>query len=272
MKNEFRENHRQLFVSGVPADCCRSEIAEFFSRFGAVDSVEDHHTSTKTRALIVRFGSTRTLENILSRKDCLYFKDRLLLVQRYLAGRELYSQQSRQNRRRVIARKIPAGISLKDFRSWLESNFGRVETMFAFRTDHAHLRAKEENRNVKSYSILFSNSESSEKILRIGSFMFFSESHMSVFEKFKVNKKKNGPRGTQIDDVIKTPTDAQACCHQLDQQGFSGLHTRNNIRRLHDNNLSCFHHELKPTAKIYYSQALRSGHQREANLRFNKSG
>ena len=263
----------RLFVAGVPADTRTEEVAAYFGQIGKIDLVVTRLTSWNTKAFIICPSSPLTYREILLLGPSLEFKGRQLQVQPFATGTRLAVQVSRMNKRRVLARKVPGHLSADQFAAWLRKEAGEIETIYAFKADQAHLRNFDDTRRVKSYSILFKDKSSAQRILNIGEFSFNPEFDLSVFEKFVPRKKLSSSKNFRF-PVNPELDPRQTTTSKNTESSKQQIHHHVKLGRVPVTNQELKAraqdlHTPRPTSTVYYD--LRNHDWNESSVRFNRN-
>lgn len=159
----------QLFVSGTPQDSTEEQIKEYFdSRFGLIHKVKLLQTGNRSRNFLIMASDAKIYQAILGAKD-LMFRDRVLHCKPYIDQKShLRNQIQEANDRRVILKKVPAKIPQSKISTLIEKIAGEIELIFPYRAETLAQAQFQEFRKFRTYSVLFRNKASAERLARLG--------------------------------------------------------------------------------------------------------
>lgn len=285
-------SQQRLFVTGIPAECNVADVAGYFEQFGRLTEVSTQITVNKTRAFVLKPADPRSYGAILYPSRPHYFAGRFLQCAAYESGESLLRHNIRNNKKRVIVKRVPSLINGEELRRWLEEVAGPVQSMFAYSTDDTSKRLTHDQRKYRTYSVIFSKSESVHRIVTLQRIQFFPNMDYTTFEKFKPPKENKFGReqsssNQPTKDSLKVPTKVQKH-HQADFKPSSKPNTLEEefeLAKSEDNqcksllklssNLSqdvnSLLHGIKPCSKSYFSNCIRKlPHylEHEGNLQF----
>lgn len=179
-KNSTLDGYYSIYVAGIPSSATPQQLKNYFSRFGFIDRVDTFPmvgpgTSKKKKETtpnrpqirgycFVRTKNKQTFTAIINEKTH-FFVDRYLTCRQILSGQNLAQQNQDLNKRRVIIKQATHDLPEKDLKNMLELLAGKLDIFYVYRSN------KESHRNRKHYtcSAMFSNPQSVENILRLGS-------------------------------------------------------------------------------------------------------
>ena len=184
-----------MFVSGIPRGTKARELVFAFNKMRFKIRVSTNNELTEHSRSEIISGhclictrNRNEYENILN-SERIFFDGRWLSVKPYLSGVELYRQNCKNNKRRILLKRVPLNISDFEIRDSLESKFGLVSELFCLMPDKkessSHYMRK---RKTRTYSVMFYQEVSSTFVnnmkleLRPGLWV--------LAEKFSVKKKK----------------------------------------------------------------------------------
>lgn len=180
------KKNREVFVAGVPQAAKVENVLAYFSKFGSIVSIKAaSHSEGKTH-LKMEVADRTTFEAITKPGRPHLYEGRSLIVKPFIAGLDLIRENIKMNRKRVIAKSVPSSLDATDFKAWLDLAVGPVLSMYEFRSNLPNAF----ERNFKSYSILFHDKQTAQRLINIGEYMFPLSTRPTTFEKFKPKKNK----------------------------------------------------------------------------------
>lgn len=185
-----RTTELALFVAGLPQDFNLQELHSYFSRFGRVAAMERHTTTTQTNYLKLIASDLQTYQAILHPFQLHEYRGRSLIVKPFIRGRELAAQNFHMNTCRVIAKNVPSWMMISSFESWLRKVGGPVLKIFCFKSFGENPTSPIKKRQNLSYSILFKDRFSAEKLIHLKAWTFPCEPRPTSFEEFCFVKKE----------------------------------------------------------------------------------
>ena len=268
---------RRLFVTGIPAESQVSEVLRYFEHFGALREIATQMTANKTRAFVLTPRDPAAYGAILYPSSAHYFAGRVLQCAPYESGDSLLKHNIRNNRKRVIIKRVPSIITSEELRRWLEEVIGPVQSMFAYTTDDLTKRLAADPRKYRSYSVIFSNSNSVSHLLRLQRIQFINGMDFTTFEKFKPPREIRFGRdlgsfaNQRTRDSLHPPEQKHAFgftnrtpYHTNQQTGFLKFDEHNQCKSLLQISNLCFKdvnailHRFKPCSKSYFSNSVRN--------------
>ena len=282
---------RRLFVTGIPAECNVAEVAGYFEQFGRLDEIATQITANKTRAFIIKPSTSATYGAILYPSRPHYFAGRYLQCAAYETGESLLKHNIRNNKKRVIVKRVPSLLNGEELRRWLEEVAGPVQSMFAYSTDDSSKRFSNDLRKYRTYSVIFSQSESVSRLTQLARIQFFPGMDYTTFEKFKPPReiKLGRENGSFDNQPTKDSLMAKEQKHSgADLKPTSNLFTmeeETELEKANDNqcksllklpsnysqDINSVLHGIKPCSKKYFTNPIRkmsSFQEHEDNLQF----
>lgn len=277
---QYQQNP-SIFVTGIPADSSVAEVANYFGRFGWLSEVSTQITANRTRAFIITPSDKNSYEAILYPNRPHYFAKRFLQCAPYETGESLLKHNIRNNKKRVIVKRVPSIISSEELTYWLEQVAGPVQSMFAYSTDDAVKRIANEQRKYKTYSVIFSNIDAVYNILQIGSFKFVKGMDYTIIERFRPPREINHNGGAAVGSFANQPTNVSLrfkenkkhsrrdfesnnkpyMIDDVEEEGDGDNHCKS-LKKLSENQTQPQDHNLfhgiKPCSKGYFSIAQRN--------------
>ena len=277
---------RRLFVTGIPADCPVSEVFWYFGQFGSLERIEVQLTVNHTRAFILTASDTASFEAILYPSSPHYYAGRFLQCEPFERGEALLKHNIRNNKKRVIIKRVPSFLSAEELRRWLESTVGQVQSMFMYSTDDVSKRLAADKRKYRSYSVIFLEGKSVSQLLQLQRIQFIPGMDYTIFEKFKPPRENRSKKvvGKPKGEVSKEKI-AVRQKNSLELLPKSNkFHMDNKLFEHHNRRKSQSHlsktkfqdvnsliHGIKPCSKTYFSNRSRNlpSHSEESgNLLF----
>ena len=178
------ESDLEVYVGGIPSYTSKDNILTYFSTFGRIEKVKlffrsKVHSNSKSNLsnqakgyCVVKALDHQTVNNILNIKNH-FFEGRYIICSLYKTGDELAKENTEKNEKRVIIKKVPASIPELSVNLLLEKLAGgKVEVMYPFISDFQKkdviLNSEgQTEKRFKAYSVMFSDKESAERIIRI---------------------------------------------------------------------------------------------------------
>lgn len=269
----------KLFVTGVPSKMKPENVIQFFKKFGPVslygESQHGTHDIAQMRGYCIMYCYDESTAVWITRKRYFQFLGRTLSVTVHKSGIDLFIQNKRINKSRVIFKKVPKYFSESQFLQELEERVGAVQSLFQFKPMNPYLAHKKaSNQKLSSYSVVFEKKESAKKLIEKGCFILSNETSV-IAERYIKHYKAPASQ-----DLMNKPTRAElklgssSCMYQglpQDQQNCFEDSSYEQSPMFGLNN-----HHLKPTAKAYYSRKgfkeasiMKHCDQRFDNIRFN---
>jgi hypothetical protein len=152
-----------IFVSGIPTGTLVDELEKSFLDEGYTVRLHDKRRRPLPRNSHLNMGfclaEVREPEifDALKKVKYVLFRRRHLMVQRYLAGKELHESNSYKNKRRILLKRVPSSLPEASVRQFLAKSFGPISEMYALKPDgkgssppFSFYKA-----NSKTYSVIF---------------------------------------------------------------------------------------------------------------------
>lgn len=280
----------RLFVTGIPAECNVADVAGYFEQFGRLTEVSTQITVNKTRAFVLKPADQRSYEAILYPSRPHYFAGRILQCAAYESGESLLRHNIRNNKKRVIVKRVPSLINGEELERWLEEVAGPVQSMFAYSTDDTSKRLTQDQRKYRTYSVIFSKSESVSRITTLKRIQFFPSMDYTIFEKFRppreirFGREHSSSNQPTKDSLIQTkiqkhsyenfkPSKPNTMEEDLDVEKSEDNQCKSLLKlsgKL-SQDVNSLLHGVKPCSKSYFSNSIRKlPHylEHEGNLQF----
>lgn len=270
-----------LFVSGMPQDSTEEQINNYFnSRFGGIAEAQVLITGNRSRNFLVKTNDYQVYLEILATRDVI-FRGRHLHCKPYTEKKShLKSIIQEANERRIILKKVPSKIPEKKVADFLKNLAGDIEMIFYLRSETAVQAQFLKFRKYRTYSVLFKEKESAEKLARLKTITLDEESQKPVIvekylyrgagnpkpewggslpqqtkyqkkppslarERFKETSQKSGLHQWATTGLVKDYQGSQFSTAELSQ-----LYDQAGKLRRVDINASM--HSIKPTSKSYF--------------------
>ena len=282
---------RRLFVTGIPAECKVAEVAGYFEQFGRLDEVSTQITANKTRAFVLKPSNTASYAAILYPNQPHYFAGRFLQCAPFETGDSLLKHNIRNNKKRVIVKRVPSIITSEELRRWLEGVAGPVQSMFAYSTDDSSKRFSNEQRKYRTYSVIFSKSDSVSRLIQLERVQFFAGVDFTTFEKFKppreikLGRDHNSFENQPTKDSLVTKDQKHTGADIKPSSNLFTMEEETQLEKMNDNqcksllklpsnylqDINSLLHGIKPCSKKYFSNTIRklpSYIEYEDNLQF----
>lgn len=282
---------RCLFVTGIPADCSVAEVAGYFGQFGWLTEVSTQITANKTRAFVLKPSNQESYQAILYPNRPHYFAGRFLQCAPFESGDSLLKHNIRNNKKRVIVKRVPSILNSEELRYWLEQVAGPVQSMFAYSTDDVNKRLTNDQRKHRTYSVIFSRSDSVSKILRLERVQFYLGSDYTTFEKFKppreikLSREQGSFANQPTKDSLKVKEQKHSRKDILSNNKQFTMEEEIELEKEQDNqcksllklpnyptqDVNSLLHGIKPSSKEYFSNPIRNSQSYiadEGNLLF----
>lgn len=278
------EDHMMLFVTGIPSKTTPEVVLQHFSRFGTVElfklsnvkkfnKVLSSQPSTNTRRgfCVLQAKDSQTYTKVLNSIH-IQFQGRSLAIIRFRQGPELSNHNEYINSRRVIIKKVPAGICQDSFKEKLQSAFGTITRMYRYEAESIEKAAKKEKRRkTNTYSVEFDEVASAEKASSKGLFYLQEVSVPVVVERYQ-RKALNGENYiTNLKSGMQTRINANINSQVVTSKAnTSQLVTSDKVKALvlscapstkpavyhHGSHDISMEHFVKPTARQYFTTRL----------------
>lgn len=281
----------RLFVTGIPAECNVADVAGYFEHFGRLTEVSTQITVNKTRAFVLKPADQGSYEAILYPNRPHFFAGRFLQCAPYESGESLLRHNIRNNKKRVIVKRVPSLINGEELRRWLEEVAGPVQSMFAYSTDDTSKRLTQDQRKYRTYSVIFSKSESVSRITTLQRIQFFPNMDYTTFEKFrppreiKVGRELSSSNQPTKDSLVQTKLQKHLYANFKTSSKPNTMEEEFEAARSEDNqckslvkltsktslDVNSLLHGIKPCYKGYFSNSIRKlPHylENEGNLKF----
>lgn len=264
-RDKYEPPCRSIFVTGVPADASKIAVTRYFSYFGKIRYVQLQLLGSKRRAYVVQPADLKTFRAILDPNLAHYFQGRYLQCSPYESGSTLIRHNIEMNKRRVIIKRVPSIVELKNLKNWLETRAGSVQSMFAYSTEDSKKRLSNIQRKYKSYSVVFNEATAARDAVAIQKHTFLEGFEPSTFERFRPNRSRDYTKNNTSTEALEKPYP------ELENNYFNTLQTqhKNNAiqRRIMEHGLLF----TKPLSKQYFEErrTIQSINHDGSNLQLN---
>lgn len=202
-----------IFVAGLPANVCMSEVVQFFALLGEVSPVQPRSVRVaedrRRKGHCVLMCRDRPTFDCILKEGRFKFHGRNITAMPFMTGQALIEQNKEMTEARVIIKKVPAHISESDLRMHLEINFGRLRSLHRFVLDKTKVKADAKKlsfyRRFDSYSAIF-ESKTVAKLLAEKKTLLIQEKYPVWVEGFIPKKTREG---------INTQSDSRTTSHCL---------------------------------------------------------
>lgn len=131
----------KLFIGSIPGDTDADDLLSLFRQHANVINVTLAYEKKNKTALCKGYGfalcpSEADLQALLSLKDQLFYRDRLISLREFQVGSQLRENRLAFNMRRIFVGNVPDGINVKDLES-LFSSFGDIANIYFVKGDQS---------------------------------------------------------------------------------------------------------------------------------------
>lgn len=196
----------KLFIAGVPSGIKPEMVVEYFCQFGQFSLYKpsenltvDHSVSLYSKGHCVLTCANRSLADWAINQKYFVFLGRTLTVSLYRIGSQLIVENKRQNKCRVIFKKVSSKISEEDFKKEIECRIGELLAFFQFKSINPLGHKKAGSKFLPkhfTYSAIFKDKQAAANIIEAGGLALndgtFAEAHK--FQKAAQGKSRNQPR------------------------------------------------------------------------------
>lgn len=186
-------NSSLLFLTGIPTGTQPAKLASMFSSIGFTVKIYDQKEQAimpsrpiKNGYCLLETSSRRDYESLLDMKHVAYV-GRRLIVKPYLAGVELYKENRKNNKRRVLLKQVPTYITDEEVKFHLCEKFGEIVEFY--RLQSHKLAESFKDRGFKAFSVMFKDSVV-EKVGQNTSLEIRNGLRLKL-ERFSMEKKKS---------------------------------------------------------------------------------
>lgn len=192
-----------IFVAGLPSKINYEQLLGYFSQFGQIGLMEDQSkTGRRPKGFQVIFtNELSTYHRILQTEHVV--AGRRVFCKPFLQGTQLDMYNSLANKRRVIIRQVNSLVTEQSFKLLLESLFGKVEHLYAFKGNKISLSSS--NRDFLTYSVMFADENSAEYAVSKSPFSVFGTT-FAIAESFNFLRKRMRIRNSSSTNLYANTT------------------------------------------------------------------
>jgi len=275
-----KQDKLMLFVTGIPSKTSPEQVLTHFRQFGAVELHKlgtskknnkvltvDASANTRRGFCILHAGDLQAYNAIISSSN-VRFQGRTLAISKFRQGSELTQHNEYLNARRVIVKKVPAGICPDAFKLQLQAAFGVITRMYKYEAESIEKAAKKEKkRKTNTYSVEFEEVVNAEKAASASLFYLQGVSKPILVERYQ--RKSATSDSSQYANITK-PLKKDSYDHTKDytksQQRIANLPTADGVSpvsfdepskpnsQVHGRyQESVIDHCTKPTTRLYFT-------------------
>lgn len=211
-------NNHLLFLTGIPNGTVPSTITSKFANLGFTVKLMDQRNRTIKNLSFITNGyclietsSHQAYQTLLEMRH-VAFAGRSLILKPYLTGVELFKENRKTNKRRILLKLVPSYITDEEIRKHLSLKFGGIKEFYQLQHKKPLIESKQ--RPFKTYSIMFE-----EPILEKSVENYTLELRKGLFiklERFSIEKKKKSRKNIPNLQVVKRST-----CSTIQEDRFS---------------------------------------------------
>lgn len=198
-----------MFVAGIAANTPADVVLGYFSQFCCHAKIVGQRSAGKAGGCkdsriyrghcILEVGSREAYDRILDYQQHL-ISGRSLMCSRYLLGTQLFKENAKNNKKRIIVKNVPSSVCQSALAALMEDKFGRIQNIYSFKSERSALTESKVKRKHLSYSIMF-ESHTSARAAAEQEIINLSESSFCIAQRFRLNNRKF--RGMKVGDTIK---------------------------------------------------------------------
>lgn len=289
--SKHKSLRERLFVAGIPSGINPQMVADYFSEFGLYSLGREAGTVNVDRTqplqpkghCVLRCFN-RPLSELLLRQRYFGFLGRTLAVSLYRTGPQLIVDNKRQNKCRVIFKKVSSKISELDFKAEIESRYGQLLAFFQFKSINPLSQKKTSGRLLPkhfTYSAIFKDQQTANLIIEQREVRLRNG---SVVEAHKFQKAEQGKGRRERKHVgLKSLMSRHSAEAQFPKPASKSpgpekrAATLETINLVSQNTGELLLDHIKPTTRQYFTLNVQGyerdmNTQRSANTRFNLLG
>lgn len=171
----FSKSHAKIFVGSLPGFMTESQVLEFFSKYGKIDSIDikprQDNPNKNAGYCVLQVHNKVSFHKIISFEHLEIFPGRYVVCKPFMKGTELKKATRNLDKRRLIVKLVPSSITEHDLRLYFE-RFAAVENIFPFHHDSSPVdsnsKAKRNKAKTKTltYSLVFHTVDDANRFYR----------------------------------------------------------------------------------------------------------
>lgn len=185
--------NRIVFVTGIPRGTIALEVIRIFSEIGYKIKVVNQYSENIESSSRINSGyclmKTESVSDYSSILELhhVFFSGRRLILKPYLTGTDLYKQNRKNNKRRILIKQVPFYISETEIRNHLENRYGFISELYRLKPHQPS--SSYSRRKFCAYSVMFE--EAIADHFKSSTFLEIRTNTFVIAERFCLNKKQN---------------------------------------------------------------------------------